>query len=80
MISLSFQKIETKNLNRNPSFSISLVLEILHHQLHIIYLNIRSDHEIEAALVDFSKNVSKVSKMYQNRTHSFQKILFYLLQ
>ena len=48
MSSLSFQKIDTKNVNSNPRILIFLVLGT-NHQLHISYLNIRSDHDIEAA-------------------------------
>ena len=47
-ISLSFQKIETKNLNSDPCILIFLVLGT-NHQLHISYLNIKSDPDIEAA-------------------------------
>ena len=52
-ISLSFQKIETKNLNSDPRISIFLVLGT-NQQLHISYLNIRSDHDIEAAIRGYS--------------------------
>ena len=48
MISLSFRKIETKNLNSDPLFQFSSYWE-LHHQLHISYLSTRSDCEIQAA-------------------------------
>ena len=53
MISLSFRKIETKNLNSDPRILIFLVLGT-NHQLHISYLNIRSDHDIEAATRGYS--------------------------
>ena len=46
MISLSFQKIETKNLNLDPRI---LVFRALGTTLHISYLNNRSNNEIEAA-------------------------------
>ena len=49
MNSLSFRKIEIKNLNSDPRILISLYWK-LYHQLHIGYLNIRSDHETEAAI------------------------------
>ena len=50
MISLSFRKIEAKNLNSDARILNFLVLGI-HHELHmhISYLNIRGDHETEAA-------------------------------
>ena len=50
MIPLSFWKIETKNLNSDPhNFNFPRTGWELHHQLHIRYLNISSDHGIEAA-------------------------------
>ena len=49
MIFSSFRKFETKNLNSDPRILISLYWK-LYHQLHIGYLNIRSDHETEAAI------------------------------
>ena len=44
MISSSFRKVETKNLNSDPRILIFLVLENWesHHQLYIGYLNIRN--------------------------------------
>ena len=51
MISLSSQKIKTKNLNSDPHI---LTFQVLDHQLYIGYLNITSDHEIEAATHMFS--------------------------
>ena len=62
-ISLSFQEIETKNSNLDARILIFLVLGT-NHQLHITYLNVRSDHDIEAAIRGFigsSKNAWKVS-------------------
>ena len=53
MIFLSFPKIETNNLNSNPRILILLVLGT-NHQLHISYLNIRSDNDIEAATRGYS--------------------------
>ena len=53
MISSSFRKIETKDLNSDPRILIFLVLGT-NHQLHISYLNIRSDHDIEAATHGYS--------------------------
>ena len=52
-ISLSFRKIETNNLNSDPRILIFLVLGT-DYQLHIIYLNIRSDHDREAATREYS--------------------------
>ena len=49
MISSSFWKTETKNLNSDPGILISLALEIT-SRIHIGYLNIGSGHEIEAAI------------------------------
>ena len=49
-ISLSFQKIATKNLNSDPCILIFLVLGI-NHQLHISYLDIRSDYVQKQPLV-----------------------------
>ena len=51
MISSGFQKIEANNLNSDPHI---LILLVLHHQLHISHLNIRSDCEIEAAICRLS--------------------------
>ena len=48
MITLSFRKIETKNLNLDPRILIFLVLGTMSPAAHS-YLNIRSDNEIEAA-------------------------------
>ena len=53
IISLGFRKIETKNLNSNPRILIFFVLGT-NHQLHISYLNIRSYHDIEAAIRGYS--------------------------
>ena len=53
MISSGFRKIETKNLNSDPGILIFLVLGTtlpLVSQLRTGYLNIRSGHEIEAAI------------------------------
>ena len=50
MISLSFGEIETKNLNSDPRILIFLALGT-NHQLHISYLNIRSDHDIDGELL-----------------------------
>ena len=62
MFSLSFRKIETKNLNSDPHILILVVLGIT-SLLHISYLNIRSDHEIEAVtFIGFSKNVCKIRR------------------
>ena len=54
MSSLSFPKIETKNLNSHPGILISSHWE-LRHQLHSAYLSIRSGHEKEAAIYELSK-------------------------
>ena len=56
MISLSFRKIETKNLNSDPHILIFLVLGT-NHKLHNSYLNIRSDYDydIEAATNEYSQ-------------------------
>ena len=45
----SFRKIETKDLNSDPRILIFLVLGT-NHQLHISYLNIRSDHDTEVTI------------------------------
>ena len=52
-ISSSFWKIVTKNLNSDLHILIFLVLGT-NHQLHISYLSIRSDHDIEAATHGYS--------------------------
>ena len=52
-ISISFWKIETKNLNSDPRILVLLVLRT-NHQLHISYLNIRNDYDIEAATCGYS--------------------------
>ena len=49
IISSSFLKIESKKWNSDPCILISSCCE-LHHQPHTGYLNIRSGHEIEAAI------------------------------
>ena len=54
MISSSFRKIETKNLNSERGVLIFLVLRTtlpLVAQLRTGYLNIRSGHEVEAAIL-----------------------------
>ena len=52
MISSGFRKIKTKNLNSDVRILIFLVLGV--PALHIGYLNIRSCHEIEAAICGLS--------------------------
>ena len=64
MIPLSFRKIETRNLNSDPPILIFLVLGTK-HQLHISNLNIRSDHDIEADLFLYEKNIDLKWDMVQ---------------
>ena len=53
MISVSFRKMGTKNLNSAPGILIFLVLGTT-SQLHISYLSIGSYNEIEAATRELS--------------------------
>ena len=53
-ISLSFRKIETKNLNSDSRILIFLLLGT-NYQLQISYLNIRSDHDREGATREYSQ-------------------------
>ena len=57
MISLIFLKIETKNLNLDPQTN---------HQLHISCLNIRSDHDTQAATREYSLVPLKTVKLVQD--------------
>ena len=57
--------METKNINSDPRILIFLVVGT-NDQLHISYLNIRSDHDAEAAtrgysFIGSSKSVCKVT-------------------
>ena len=52
-ITLSFWKIQTKNLNSDQRILIFLVLGT-NQQLHISYLNIRIDHGVETATRGYS--------------------------
>ena len=52
-ISLTFRKIETKNLNPDSRILIFLLLGT-NYQLQISYLNIRSDHDREGATREYS--------------------------
>ena len=50
MISSSFRKIETKQLNSDPRILIFLVLRTTSPAAYTAYVNIRSSHEMKAAI------------------------------
>ena len=50
MISSSFRKIETKQLNSDPRILIFLVLRTTSPAAYTGYVNIRSSHEMKAAI------------------------------